>query len=256
MIKLIKKIILLIVRKINNKNYKKKYIFIHIPRSGGTSIKKFIFLNFGKERVLEDNDMNLIDYKYLEENSKFSFIVGHKQIANIENIDNTNYFTVLRDPVDRVVSYYFYLKNFEKVKGERKQLDNFVIDQQMNFDQYLEYTKEKYWDNLIVRFFSGKVVPLINPSRMKNFKGKYDKDNLQVNEKDFILARKNLEKIKVFNKNNTNKKSLSEYFLTKLSLPFKVFNFSQKDENISDNQIKIIKKLNYLDYKIFNHFNN
>ena len=37
----------------------------------------------------------------------------------------------------------------------------------MNFDQYLEYTKEKYWDNLIVRFFSGKVVPLINPSRMK-----------------------------------------------------------------------------------------
>ena len=91
---------------------------------------------------------------------------------------------------------------------------------------------------------------------MKNFKGKYDKDNLQVNEKDFILARKNLEKIKVFNKNNTNKKSLSEYFLTKLSLPFKVFNFSQKDENISDNQIKIIKKLNYLDYKIFNHFNN
>ena len=82
----------------------------------------------------------------------------------------------------------------------------------MNFDQYLEYTKEKYWDNLIVRFFSGKVVPLINPSRMKNFKGKYDKDNLQVNEKDFILARKNLEKIKVFNKNNTNKKSLSEYF--------------------------------------------
>ena len=50
---------------------------------------------------------------------------------------------MLRDPVARVVSYYFYLKNFEKVKGERKQyLDNFVIDQQMNFDQYLEYSKK------------------------------------------------------------------------------------------------------------------
>ena len=90
---------------------------------------------------------------------------------------------MLRDPVDRVVSYYFYLKNFEKVKGERKQLDNFVIDQQMNFDQYLEYTKEKYWDNLIVRFFSGKVVPLINPSRMKNFKGKYDKITFKLMKK-------------------------------------------------------------------------
>ena len=165
-----------------------------------------------KERVLEDNDMNLIDYKYLEENSKFSFIVGHKQIANIENIDNTNYFTVLRDPVDRVVSYYFYLKNFEKVKGERKQLDNFVIDQQMNFDQYLEYTKEKYWDNLIARFFSGKVVPLINPSRMKNFKGKYDKDNLQVNEKDFILARKNLKRLKFLIKIIQNKKVYQNIF--------------------------------------------
>ena len=78
---------------------------------------------------------------------------------------------MLRDPVDRVVSYSFYLKNFEKVKGERKQLlDNFVIDQQMNFDQYLEYTKrEKYWDNLIARFFSGKVVPLINPSKNEKF---------------------------------------------------------------------------------------
>ena len=37
----------------------------------GVEIKKFIFLNFGKEKVLENNDMNLIDYRYLNKNDKY-----------------------------------------------------------------------------------------------------------------------------------------------------------------------------------------
>jgi hypothetical protein len=256
MIKFIKKILLFIIRKINKINYKKKFIFIHIPRSGGTSIKKFIFLNFGKEKVLENNDMNLIDYRYLNKNDKYNFFVGHKQIINTENTNNVNYFTVLRNPVDRVVSYYFYLKNFEKIKGEKKQLDNFVIDQNMNFDQYIEYTEEKFWDNLIVRFFSGKIIPLINPGRMKNFIGQYDVNDLKIDEKDFTLAKNNLKKVKIFFTKNTNKKNLSEYFSTKISLPFKIYNYSKIDYEIKDYQIKKIKDLNQLDFKIFDYFNN
>ena len=34
-------------------------------------------------------------------------------------------------------------------------------DQNMNFDQYIEYTEEKFWDNLIVRF-SFKLLKLKN----------------------------------------------------------------------------------------------
>ena len=215
MIKFIKKILLFIIRKINKINYKKKFIFIHIPRSGGTSIKKFIFLNFGKEKVLENNDMNLIDYRYLNKNDKYNFFVGHKQIINTENTNNVNYFTVLRNPVDRVVSYYFYLKDFEKIKGEKKQLDNFVIDQNMNFDQYIEYTEEKFWDNLIVRFFSGKIIPLINPGRMKNFIGQYDVNDLKIDEKDFTLAKNNLKKLRSFLQKIQIKKIYQNIFLLK-----------------------------------------
>ena len=91
---------------------------------------------------------------------------------------------------------------------------------------------------------------------MKNFIGQYDVNDLKIDEKDFTLAKNNLKKLRSFLQKNTNKKNLSEYFSTKISLPIKIYNYSKIDYEIKDYQIKKIKDLNQLDFKIFDYFNN
>lgn len=91
----------------------------------------------------------------------------------------------------------------------------------MNFDQYIEYTEEKFWDNLIVRFFSGKIIPLINPGRMKNFIGQYDVNDLKIDEKDFTLAKNNLKKLRSFLQKIQIKKIYQNIFLLKFHYQLK-----------------------------------
>jgi hypothetical protein len=71
----------------DNKSYrisKRKLEFIHIPKTAGTSIKK-IFINAG----------------WVEKGANI-----HVPVSDLYPIENIDYFTVLRNPVDRVWSYY------------------------------------------------------------------------------------------------------------------------------------------------------
>jgi chondroitin 4-sulfotransferase 11 len=74
---------------------KEKLIFIHIPKTAGTSIKK-LFLN--------DNDFSLL-----------TNLKKHEPIYNIKknNINDYNKykkFAIVRNPYDRIVSSYFFLQ--------------------------------------------------------------------------------------------------------------------------------------------------
>ena len=71
----------------DNKNYrisKRKLEFIHIPKTAGTSIRK-----------------TFIDSGWVEKDDNI-----HRPVSKHYSIEDIDYFTVLRNPVDRVWSYY------------------------------------------------------------------------------------------------------------------------------------------------------
>jgi chondroitin 4-sulfotransferase 11 len=101
---------------------KRKIIFLHIPKTGGTSVEQALNLVYKKDGYgINDNKKAMQHYDWHE---------YKKHIGN-EKYDKYYKFTISRNPYDKVVSDYFWLKNVAKITN-----DNF---QKKSFDEYLNY---------------------------------------------------------------------------------------------------------------------
>ena len=88
--------------------YNKKIVFVHIPKTAGSSFAYFLNEAFGKENVIRDPEKywkgeftNPKDYEDKD------VIYGHFHIKKYLHLDPI-FITFLRDPVDRLLSQYYY----------------------------------------------------------------------------------------------------------------------------------------------------
>ena len=108
-------------------------IFMHIPKTGGTTLSK-IFRELYNIDQIYDHDAfkgKVIKHENLtrEEKEKLKAVAGH-YFYGIHQFSTKefDYFTMLRDPVDRVISSYYFLQNYpgyERVKDMT--LEEFVM---------------------------------------------------------------------------------------------------------------------------------
>jgi len=78
---------------------------IHVPKSAGTTLVGI--LQSSSLKVLHSDRVSLINNDYLQ----YDVIIGHNSFTTCPKYDKI---TILRNPVDRVTSHWFYLQN--KVK--------------------------------------------------------------------------------------------------------------------------------------------
>ena len=97
-------------------NHKHKFIFIHIPKCCGSSI----------EKSLLDDSCTFRSNAY-PHNFRLRYPLNHCTLSDIENskvlypnFDKFYSFTFVRNPFDRLVSEYFYLKNKLKLSDDIK----------------------------------------------------------------------------------------------------------------------------------------
>lgn len=92
-----------------------KIVFVHIPKTAGTSFRKLLVDVFGEGRVspqfaanpLTDDDAARLDH--------FQVIAGHINFADVQTyFPDRRLITFLREPVDRCLSPYGF---FRKMKG-------------------------------------------------------------------------------------------------------------------------------------------
>ena len=96
---------------------KHKFVFIHLPKTGGTSIRQVL------EEYSDDNRPHLSRKARAEaanlEVSGLSVGITHSTLnlaANIWDVDLSEFIVicVVRNSVDRIVSYYKYLRHKDK----------------------------------------------------------------------------------------------------------------------------------------------
>jgi hypothetical protein len=86
--------------------------FLHLPKTAGNSIREFASRFFQQRHVcpvIYDAELRAIGD---EELRSYRMFAGHLDWASLDRVDGPSFtFTVLREPLDRVLSFYFYLRN-------------------------------------------------------------------------------------------------------------------------------------------------
>ena len=90
-------------------SYDKKFIFIHINKTAGSSIEQALN-SYGEKRIVPKNNT---DFKMSKQSQHFNY----KEYREFLGADYDDYFkfTVIRNPFDRIVSYYFGLNAITNV---------------------------------------------------------------------------------------------------------------------------------------------
>lgn len=105
--------------KTNNKNV----LFIHIPKTGGTSVEHYL----SEKYSLPLNHKNLYgiiqNNEYININSSlqhlsFKEIIKNKKYFNLD-LKNLKIFTIVRNPYDRIISQLFF-DGFLKINDTKK----------------------------------------------------------------------------------------------------------------------------------------
>ena len=162
---------------------KYKTIFIHIPKNAGTSIEEYFGNNSFK--VQPNKHDNIYDIK--------------KMFPNPYN--NYRKFTIIRNPYDKMVSWYFYLRRntFENVfaEGDVIEFNEWIKDPSKfwNFNDPISYLKPQHnWVDKTVRiikfenlnkeleeFFGEEIdLPVTNKSDHKHYLNYYNQKSLDI----------------------------------------------------------------------------
>ena len=117
----------------------KPVLFLHIPKTGGSSFLTALGNIFGERRVrrlrcAEEMARAQIDRIVSDEIQDIDCLVGHFPIhVFAKHLDTFRPFTILRDPVDRVMSLFRFLKRAPKRETERLELRK-----DFGFDDFIE----------------------------------------------------------------------------------------------------------------------
>ena len=156
-----------------------KAIFIHIPKNAGTSIEKY-FVN-GSVRIQPEKHADIYEIK--------------KKFKNSYN--NYRKFTIIRNPYDKMVSWYFYLKRNLGENHNVIEFNEWIKDPSKfwHADDPISFLKPqcKWIDDTVVllkfenlnkelnEFFNKEIdLPVTNKSNHEHYLEYYDKTSLDI----------------------------------------------------------------------------
>ena len=156
-------------------------IFVHMFKAGGTSLRRVIRKQFHEAKVclLNGNFAESNAWRALpqEERDTFDLVIGHQHYGHHEFLSQrASYMTMLREPVDRVLSFYFYVKRFKD-----HYLYNHGFTDETALEEFVENERFIALDNIQTR--------LLNQQPVKHHPFG------SVDEEMFAVALANLERI-------------------------------------------------------------
>lgn len=212
-------------------------IFMHIPKTGGTTLANILEKQYPQGQVLRVPFGNLHTLKQQLKGSKPAAVHGHHPFGLHELYQGSfHYITMLRDPVDRIISNYYYAAENPGNPMHRKL-------NQLSFEEFIMSKDEKLQyriSNMQTSFAAGKRTPAI------------------ANVDDLELAMENLQR-------HFSVIGITDMFTESIEVMKKVLgwqdvSFQPKNrtkkrpaiEEIKPEILESIQEKNQLDYKLYN----
>lgn len=201
-------------------------LFIHIPKTGGTSLE--VYLNNNSNQTLysicTDNNILFENYNIRTvslQHLTYKEIYDYKEMLNVDFNEHLKIITIVRDPYDRIVSGLFFndLINENSTAPEVYQ----VIQKYIYQDCYDNHNKPQY-EFLIDN--NNSIIPNIAIFKTETLTPdlrKYGYDDFNLN---FHSNKKNIKKDKYANYlNNDSIKLINEFY----KKDFELFNYDMKN---------------------------
>lgn len=134
-------------------------IFVHIPRTAGTTLHTILDRQYRREQIYSTNptpdrpSASVDEFKRLSaaQIAQIRLLRGHLPFGLHEFIAGPSvYFTLLREPVERVISYYYYIR-----REPLHYLHDYTLMQGMTLKRCIESRVSLSTDNFQTRMLSG-----------------------------------------------------------------------------------------------------
>jgi len=223
---------------------------LHIPRTSGIYVKNFVVPHLHSRSIKHFcSNISYIDLEFIKD---CQYVSGHFGLMPISQIPNLSVFTLLRDPVERFISYFNYTT---KITTPEK-----IIMAKLNKWLYEDDTQH----NLQSKFLTGSI-------NVSKFNDSYMIKNAPVHNgwwiEDFSLniddIKKSLDNINAYTMEDHN--TFKENFNASLNkeFGFKIFqndykvNSSKKNiMPISSDIMNRIKEVNSIDQQVYDYVRN
>ena len=135
------------------KNENINILFIHIPKTGGTSVEKYFSSKY--DIVLDNKSLYTMGLlKPLEINDKtinsslqhltYNTIMENKTYFNIDETTNLQIITIVRNPYERIISDLFFLKLI-KIEDTKEEVFNVIKEKYiLNIEEYDNHPLPQY----------------------------------------------------------------------------------------------------------------
>lgn len=117
----------------------KTLIFLHIPKAAGSTLHSIIERNYPKESIYTIDGSRVLEsikeFKTLPESKRAEIrcVKGHMPFGLHMSLPQpTTYVTVLRDPIDRVISHYYFV-----LRTPSHYLHDMVVTNRMSLEEYV-----------------------------------------------------------------------------------------------------------------------
>ena len=145
-----------------------KVVFLHIPKTAGQSVHTALINAFGKESVCPARVNDQLRRMSITELNRYQVFSGHFDWSLLDCIKGPKYvFTILREPIDRIFSFYFYLRDeAEKLtieqratperQGLKAAFELSPRDYFLGSAPHLRRFLDDHYDNFYTYYFAGR----------------------------------------------------------------------------------------------------
>lgn len=134
-----------------------RLLFDHVPKCAGTTVSSYLAGHYSTRLTFHtDGTSPATSVKRFQElpeaeRCRYRLITGHETHALLDYVDrSTLTMTILRDPIDRIVSHYFYVK-----RTPNHYLHDHIIRNDIQLEDYVTDDLSPELSNWYTKHFSG-----------------------------------------------------------------------------------------------------